>query len=95
MKTIAASIVLTLLAAIAHTAPAPAPVPQAEPCNPNAHGRQCFAVLYGAAGVSQSVSLEANNPPAPICKSSTLPTYNNPYPSFFTSKAPFLPPNTP
>lgn len=89
MKTITTSILVTLLAAIAHTAPAPAPVPQSEPCNPNAHGRFCTAILYGAAGVSQSVSLEANNPASPICKSFILSTYNISYPSF-TPKGPFL-----
>ena len=52
--------ILVLLAAIIHAAPAPVPVPQAPACNPNAHGRSCSAILYGAAGLQQSISLEIN-----------------------------------
>ena len=75
MKTITASIIFTLLAAIAHTAPAPAPapVPQSEPCNPNAHGRSCSAILYGAAGVSQEISQEINLQVDAIGKAFFLP----------------------
>ena len=77
MKTITTSVIFTLLAAIAYTAPAPAPapapVPQSEPCNPNAHGRSCTAILYGAAGVNTTVNQEINLEVNPISKSFLSP----------------------
>ena len=75
MKTITASVIFTLLAAVAYTAPAPAPapVPQSEPCNPNAHGRSCTAILYGAAGVNTTVNQEINLEVNPISKSFLSP----------------------
>ena len=64
---------LSLFTALAHTAPAPAPVPQTPPCNPNAHGRSCSATLYGAAGVQQTISLEINLETDPISMSREPP----------------------
>lgn len=76
MKATTTSIIFALLAAIAHAAPAP--VPQSEPCNPNAHGRYCFAILYGAAGVSQNVSQEINLQVDPIDVPFSVSSISNP-----------------
>ena len=55
-----ATFILAFLTTLAYTAPAPVPVPQTPACNPNAHGRSCSAILFGAAGVQQTISLEIN-----------------------------------